>query len=202
MANPAFQSPPVSMPGGKAIARIVAVACLAGFTVDMLILGSPLGLNAQWRVGFLQQMSDRSIVLLFGAALLVYSSLEFRKLRRQLGLACLIVGVVFLLSSVLMIRDSLSLNERAAQQIDTQVAEVQKRIETAKADPSKAPQIKPEQLEQAAQEIQARSMMAKESAKQNFLKGAMVTVGNLLVSGLALIGLGRYGMRAQKAQPW
>jgi len=188
------------MPGGKAIARIVAIACLTGFLVDMLILGSPLGLTAQWRANFLQQMSERSIVLLFGSALLIYSSLELRKLRRQIGLACLVVGVVFLLSSVLVIRDSLSLNEQTSKAIDTQVSEVQKRIDAVKADASKAPQIKPEQLEQATQAIQAQSVTAKQGAQQNFLKAAMVTVGNLLVTGIALIGLGRYSMKLQKVQ--
>ncbi len=200
MTNTVFQSSSVSMPGGKAIARIVAIACLTGFLVDMLILGSPLGLTAQWRANFLQQMSERSIVLLFGSALLIYSSLELRKLRRQIGLACLVVGVVFLLSSVLVIRDSLSLNEQTSKAIDTQVSEVQKRIDAVKADASKAPQIKPEQLEQATQAIQAQSVTAKQGAQQNFLKAAMVTVGNLLVTGIALIGLGRYSMKLQKVQ--
>ncbi|NMF83056.1 hypothetical protein [Nodosilinea sp. P-1105] len=58
--------------GGQSIARIVDFTCLFGFLADMLALALPFGAGAAWRATLLQQMGDRSIVLLMGLALLVY----------------------------------------------------------------------------------------------------------------------------------
>ena len=58
--------------GGQAIARIVGFTCLFGFLADMIVLALPVGAGAAWRANLLQQMGDRSIVLLMGLALLVY----------------------------------------------------------------------------------------------------------------------------------
>ena len=56
--------------GGQAIARIVGFTCLFGFLVDMIALALPFGAGAAWRATLLQQMGDRSIVLLIGIGLL------------------------------------------------------------------------------------------------------------------------------------
>jgi len=96
-------------------------ACLAGFLVDMIVLTFPPALgNVEWRVGFLQQLGDRSIILLLGLALIMYSWIDIRPWRRKLALACLIIGVVFNLSSVLAIRDNLKVQEMAITNISTQ----------------------------------------------------------------------------------
>ena len=184
----------------KPLCRIVGIACLAGFVVDLLILALPPALgSAEWRTGFLQQVSDRSIILLFGAALTIYGSLETRAIRRQLGLACLAIGVIYLLSCVLVIRDGLTLNDLAAKNIATQAAQVQTQIQKAKDDPKAAPNLTPEQLQQAAQTIDTRATSLKQNAKTGILKTAIAIVGNLVVVGIALISLGRYSMRPRKS---
>ncbi|MBW4693567.1 MAG: HpsJ family protein [Lyngbya sp. HA4199-MV5] len=183
----------------KPLCRVVGLACVAGFVVDLLILALPPTLNsAEWRVGFLQQMSDRSIVLLFGAALLIYSNLDYRTWRKQLAMLCLVLGIVFQLSCLLVIKDSLSLNDIATRNINVQASQVQSQIETAKTDPKAAPNITPDQLEKASQLVTTRAGSLKNSAKTSILKTAGAIVGNLVVVGLALIGLGRYGMRPSK----
>jgi len=184
----------------KPLCRIVGIACLAGFVVDLLILALPPALgNPEWRTVFLQQMSDRSIILLFGAALTIYGSLEARALRKQLGFVCLSLGVIYLLSCVLVIRDGLMLNDLAAKNIATQAAQVQTQIQNAKNDPKAAPNVTPEQLQQAAQTIDTRAVSLKQNAKTGILKTAIAIVGNLVVIGIALISLGRYGMRPHKS---
>lgn len=184
----------------KPLCRIVGIACLAGFVVDLLILALPPALgNPEWRTGFLQQMSDRSIILLFGAALTIYGNLEARALRKQLGIVCLSIGVIYLLSCVLVIRDGLDLNDLAAKNIATQAAQVQTQIQTAKNDPKAAPNLTPEQLQQAAQTVDTRAVTLKQNAKTGILKTAIAIVGNLVVIGIALISLGRYGMRPHKS---
>lgn len=184
---------------GKALCRIVGIACLAGFIVDLLILALPPSLgSAEWRVGFLQQMSDRSIILLFGAALLTYGSLEARQFRKQLALISLILGVVFLLSCVSVIRDSLTLHSTAVKNINTQAAQIQNQIETAKGKPDPAAKITPEQLQQASKLVDTRVVSLKQGAQTSVFKTGSAIVGNLVVVGLALISLGRYGMRLRK----
>ncbi|XGV98183.1 MAG: HpsJ family protein [Leptolyngbya sp. BL-A-14] len=184
----------------RPLCRIVGIACLAGFVVDLLILVLPPALGSpEWRVGFLQQMSDRSIILLFGTALTLYGNLESRSWRKQLGMASLVLGVVFLLSCVLTIADSLTLNGMAEKNIATQAAQVQTQIQNAKDNPTAAPNITPEQLQQAAQTVNTRATSLKQTAKTGILKTAIAVVGNLIVIGFALISLGRYSMRPRKA---
>jgi len=183
----------------KPLCRIVGIACLVGFVVDILILALPPALgNPEWRTGFLQQMSDRSIVLLFGSALTIYGSLELRALRKQLGVACLAIGVIYLLSCVLVIRDGLKLNDLAVKNITDQAAQVQTQIETAKNDPTAAPNVTSEQLQQASQLVDTRAVTLKQNAKTGIMKTSISIVGNLVVIGIALISLGRYSMRPSK----
>ncbi len=185
---------------GRALCRIVGVACLAGFIVDMLILALPPSLgSAEWRTGFLQQMSDRSIILLFGAALTIYGGFENRAWRKQLGTVCLVLGVVFLLSCVLVVRDGLTLNDIATRNINTQAAQIQSQIQNAKPGQSNVPDLTPDKLAQASKIVTDRAGSLKENAKTGILKSAMGIVGNLVVVGLALISLGRYGMRSRKS---
>ena len=184
----------------KALCRIVGIACLAGFVVDLLILAVPLAVGSpEWRTGFLQQVSDRSIILLFGAALTLYGNLETRAVRKRLGTVCLAIGVIYLLSCILVIRDGLTLNDLAVKNITTQAAQVQTQIQTAKDDPKTAPNITPEQLQRAAQTVDTRAVTLKQNAKTGILKTAIAIVGNLVVVGIALISLGRYGMRSRKS---
>jgi hypothetical protein len=183
----------------KPLCRIVGIACLAGFIVDLLILALPPALgNAEWRSGFLQQVSDRSIILLFGAALTIYGSLEIRALRKQLGMVCLTIGVIYLLSCVLVIRDGLELSDLAAKNITNQATQAQTQIQNARNDPKTAPNVTPEQLQQAAQAIDARAVALKQNTKTGIIKTAIAIMGNLVVIGVALISLGRYGLHPRK----
>ncbi|MCY7391002.1 MAG: hypothetical protein LH647_05710, partial [Leptolyngbyaceae cyanobacterium CAN_BIN12] len=62
------------------LCQIVGLACLAGFMVDIFAITFPPNLgDLQWRIGFMQQISDRSIILLFGLALVMYGMVDFRR---------------------------------------------------------------------------------------------------------------------------
>jgi len=184
----------------KTFCRIVGIVCLIGFAINLIVLALPPNpMVLEWRVGFLQQVSDRSIILLFGAALTIHGSLETRALRKQLGTACLAIGVIYLLFCVLVIRDGLTLNDLAEKNIATQAAQVQTQIQNAKDNPKAAPNVTPDQLKQAAQMIDNKAVSLKQNAKTGILKTAIAIVGNLVVIGIALISLGRYGMRPSKS---
>jgi hypothetical protein len=134
-----------------------------------------------------------------GTALLLYSSLDYRAWRKQLAMLCLILGVVFQLSCILVIRDSFSLNDIAVKNINVQASQVQSQIESAKTNPKATPEITPEQLDKASQLVNTRAGSLKENAKTGILKTGVAIVGNLVVVGFALIGLGRYGLRPRKS---
>jgi hypothetical protein len=169
---------------------ILGLACLVGFAVDLLIAAFPYLLNsAEWRVGILQQASSRSVVLLLGVTTLLYRFLDTPVIRKRLSQFCLGLGVSFLLSTVLVVNDSIDLRAQALRVIDTQVSQAQ--LELAKNSPSLTTKATLEQVQQATQVLEER-------AKTKILKTAAATIGNLTVVGLALIAIGRYGMRIRR----
>lgn len=184
----------------KGLAQIVGFACLAGFLVDTFVLSFPPNLgNLQWRIGFMQQISDRSIILLFGLALVMYGTLDFRRWRRRLAMFCLILGAVFCLSTILVIRDGVAFQQEALKNISTQASQVQTQIERAQSNPGSVPNVTPEQLNQLSGALSNQVNTLKESAKTTTLRTGVSSVGNLVVVGLALIGLGQFGARPPKS---
>jgi hypothetical protein len=195
---PARKRPASSLSSpGQSLSLIVGLACIVGFVIDVLILSlPPEPLNIQWRINVLQQVGDRSIVLLLGLALTMYGLLDMRGLRRQFSLLCLAIGVMFALSGVLVLRDSLKFQNITLNNISSQEAQVRSQIETARANPQNlAPEITPEALQEASQVLTQRAEAARNTTKTGVIKVAASSVGNLIVTGLALIAIGRFGNR-------
>jgi predicted PurR-regulated permease PerM len=188
----------VAPSGARAVFQIVGIACLAGFVIDMLVLALPPNVgNPTWRVGLLQQMADRSIVLLLGTAFTIFS-LESRRWLRRISMLSLIVGVLFVLASLLVIRDSMTLQQQAVSNISTQASQAQTQIQNAQTNPPPNLKATPEQLQQLSKQINTQADSLKQTAKTTVLKTSVSSIGNLIVIGLGLIGLGRYGMRVRK----
>jgi len=57
----------------------------------------------------------------------------------------------------------------------------------------------PEKLQQASQTVTSQAESAKQNAQTGTLKTSFSGFGNLLVVGLALIGLGQYGIRPSRS---
>jgi ElaB/YqjD/DUF883 family membrane-anchored ribosome-binding protein len=183
---------------GRSLFRIVSFACIAGFVLDMLTIALPLNIGAlEWRVGLFQKLGDRSIILLIGAAFLMLGTLDMRGLRKQLSLACLGIGMVFLLFSVVAIRDGVVLQKETNTNITTQSAQAQEQIEKVKANPPPNFKGTPQQIEQASKQITAKAEAVQKNANTQILKTAISSVGNLAIVGISLIGIGRYGMRSK-----
>lgn len=175
---------------------IVGLACLAGFLVDVLTLSLPVDFgNIEWRMSLLRQLSDRSIILLFGLALMIYGTLDFRAWAKRLALLSLVLGVLFTLSSFLVIRDNIAFHKQALNAINVQAAQMQSQIQKAQEDAAIASNITPEQLSQATQQLTSRASELKSTTKIGLVKSGISSVGNLIIVGIALIGLGRYGAR-------
>ena len=182
---------------GKNICLIVGFTCLLGFLVDVLVLSTPPDpFGLQWRVNVLQQIGDRSIVLLFSAALLMYGFLDKRQIKRPLGYVCLALGVAFILSCVLVIRDSLILQKETLQNIANQEQYVQSQIDEARNGgvELEAP-LTAEQLQQASQQLTSQATTLKENARQGITKAGVASMGNLIAVGLGMLGLGRLGIK-------
>lgn len=183
--------------GAKQICLIVGLVCLVGFAVDMLAIAMPISpFDLPWRINFLQQMGDRSIILLFGSALLLYSQLGNRRLSRPVSLILLGIGVAFVLSSVLVIRDSLILRDQTLTNISTQAEQIQTQIEDSRGSVELPPEITPEQLEQASLQVNTQAEQLKQDARSGITKAGLASIGNLTVVGLGMIGLGRSGLGA------
>jgi hypothetical protein len=184
----------------KGLCRIVGLTCLAGFLLDMLTIALPPSAGAAWRVGVLQQMGDRSIVLLFGMALVIYSCWEHRPQRKQLAYVCLAIGVFFQICCLLVIRDSLILQERAVETIDIRAEEIQAEIDAGRNNPEVLGDLTLEQLEEIAQQLRIEADSLKQSTRSDITKVSIASIGNLVIVGLGLIGLGRAGMRSRKSK--
>jgi outer membrane murein-binding lipoprotein Lpp len=184
----------IDSPRAKKLCQIVGLACLIAFAVDFFVIVLPpnFGLS-QWRLGTLQQIGDRSIVILFGVALLMYGA-EQRKRLRSLALLCFTIGILFLLSCAVVAQDSLALQRQANERISAQVSQLNSRIQSIQANPEAAAKVTPGQLEQAAQRISAQAESVKQTANNSILKSGILSIGNLAVIGTALLVLGRYGL--------
>ena len=185
----------------KGLCRIVGVACVAGFIIDVLSLLFPPALgNIEWRIALLQQVGDRSIILLFGLALLMYGSLESRRLRKRLAIACLVLGVLFNLSCVLVIRDGLAFQETATNTISAQASTLQNQIQAVQPGSTQGKvKVTAEDIQKASQALTQQATTLKQNAKTGIVKTSLSSIGNLVIVGVALIGLGQYGTRPSKA---
>jgi predicted PurR-regulated permease PerM len=110
----------------------------------------------------------------------------------------LILGIIFILVCILVIRDSLTFQQQAMSNLNNRAAQVQSQLQQAQSNPKLAPNVTAEQLQQASQLLSNQLVTAKESAKTTVLRTGVSSVGNLIVIGLALIGLGQYGARPPK----
>lgn len=180
----------------KAVFIVVGIACIVGFALNVLTSAIPPNPMAlEWRVAFMQQVSGRGILLFLGMALVLYGSLEQRSLARVLALICLIGGIVFLLSGVLVIRDALTLQDQALGNIDSQLEELQSQIQTAEL----PPEITQKRLDEELVQIEAQASNFKQTARSTTTKSMVAILGSQIVVGLGFLSLGRFGIKGTRS---
>jgi len=184
----------------KSLCQIVGFACLAGFIVDLLVLAVPPNpMSVEWRVSVFQQMSDRSVILLFGIALTLYGSLDNLRVKQPISLASLLLGVFFSLCCVLVIHDGITLQQDAINTINKQATQVQTQIQQAQTNPPPNLKATPEQLQQASKQVKTQADTLTQTTRITAIKTTFASVGNLLAVGVGLISLGRYGSRVRRS---
>jgi len=181
---------------GRNICLIVGLACLLGFSVSMLVISMPPDLfSLEWRVNLCQQLGDRSILFLAGVALLLYGISAERELTRKLSRTCLIVGVIYIMSTIVVIHDGISLRDQTFRDLASQKRELQTSIKDSQSSGQLPPDISSREVQQAAETIDERAEVLRRDAGRDILKVAVASVGNLLAVGVGLVGLSRVGLR-------
>ncbi|MEL7355032.1 MAG: HpsJ family protein [Cyanobacteria bacterium J06560_6] len=182
--------------GTKNIARIIGLVCIIGFFFDMLILGLPPQNNAEWRVGFIQEFANRSIILLFGFGLFVFGSVGNN--RGQLNLVsrfCVVFSLVFFLLCIGSIVDSIRLSQQALGTISSQETQLQAQIDAAKNNPESLPEnVDLSDLDQFSQQLSQQANSIRSNTKRTVFKTGISNIGNLVIVGAGMFGLGRVGM--------
>jgi len=185
----------------KTFCRIVGIVCLIGFAINLLVLALPPNPMAlEWRVAFLQQVGNRSLILPIGAALTLYGYVESRRQLQQISLLSLLAGVLLTLLCLLAGRDVATLQQQSVLTINEQAAKIQTQIQQAKDNPASLPKNTTiDQLTQASQQISGRAETLRENTKLGGVRTGVASVGNLLIAGLGLVSIGRYGIRLRRS---
>lgn len=175
----------------RTICLIIGITSLAVFIWNIFALVLTANLQSvQWRVNFLEQTGNRSFALLFGFGLMLYSFLDNRILRKKVAFVSLMAGLMFQMSCILTIHDALALQEQAFTNIAQQSQQMKTKIQT-NSDGS----ISPQQAEQVTQQVTNQADELKQRAKSDITRAGIVSLGNLFIPGLGLLGLGWIGLK-------
>jgi predicted PurR-regulated permease PerM len=149
----------------------------------------------EYRIGFMQQVSGHSILLFLGIAMVVYGSLGQRALSRYLALACLMTGVLFLLSGVIVIRDGLVLQGQTLSNIESEATEIRSQMQTAQVNPNLPPDVTPQRIEEALGQLDAQAEALSQNARNSTTQAMMSVFSTQIVIGLGLLALGRTSIK-------
>ncbi|MBD2109850.1 hypothetical protein H6F49_23155 [Nodosilinea sp. FACHB-13] len=159
----------------------------------MTALTFPLEWGTAWRVGLLQQMGDRSIVLLIGVALLIYSAWENQSLRKMLGFLAMGLGTLFLLICMFVVRESFLLHSQAIDNIGNQVSQLQTQVEAGRSNPEVMANATEDDFANALRAIDTQAETLRQNAKTTITRSAIASTSNFAVVGIGLLSLGRLG---------
>jgi len=175
----------------RAICLIVGITSLAIFAWNILALALTADpRSVQWRVNFLEQIGSRSFALLFGFGLIMFYLTSHPTLNKRVGFVCLMTGIFFQMSCILIIHDTLTLQEQAIANIARQSQQVRTEIQE-NADGAE------QEAEQAIQQITVQEGELQQRAKSDITRAGIVSLGNLFIPGIGLLLLGRIGLKSK-----
>lgn len=186
----------------KNAARIIGLVCIIGFFFDMLVLALPPQGSIEWRVGLVQELANRSIILLFGLGLFIFGSSGRNRGRLRLASKLsMAVGVLFFLLCLLSIIDSVRLSQQSTTAINTQESQFQTQLEAARSNPAELPEnVDLVALDEVSQQLSQQANVLRNNAKRTVFKTGISNIGNLLIVGTGLLGIGRSGMRLSRSR--
>jgi hypothetical protein len=172
---------------------IIGLASIAGFLVDFTVAAlPPQPFAATWQIEIIRLAADRSLVWLIGLGLLAFTLRDNPALKRPFSLLCLLIGVVYLLLCIPAFQSTVSLRDNANLNISQQASQTLEQLQSFQAEPpEEGPAITPEQIESATQQVNLQAETLRRSARQRLYKSLAITMGNLVVAGIAVIALSR-----------
>lgn len=174
---------------------VVGLVCIVLFVANLLATAMPPAPMAlEWRIGFMQQVSGRSILLFLGIAMVVYGS-QGQRISRIFALACLVVGLLFLLSGMVVIRDGLVLKSQTLNSIESNATEIRSQLQTAQSNPDLPPDVTPERIDEALSQLETQVAALAQNADNAATKVMMSVLSTHVVVGVGLLALGRFGIR-------
>ncbi|MBD2109846.1 hypothetical protein [Nodosilinea sp. FACHB-13] len=183
-------------PSASTIFLIIGLACIGGFVMNLMAIAIPPDpMSLEWRVGFMQQVSGRGILFFLGLAMSVYGSLNRPSLSRFLALICLVIGILFVLSGVIVIRDGLVLQNQAVRNIESEATEIRSQLLTAQDNPNLPAEVTPERIETALVQVETQAQALLENARGQTTKSMMSMLSTQVVIGIGLLALGRFGLK-------
>jgi low affinity Fe/Cu permease len=200
----------VSLPANKAgagsaiglttqtIFQIIGWTCLAGFVIDMLVVALPPSLSLEWRIAMLEQLANRAVVLTLGTGLVISSS--SRRWLKWVSQTALLVGVALLLSCLLVVYNSTTLQNQTVTNINAQATQLQSQIQQMQQNPPKDLKINMEELQKAAKQVDAQANNLKQGTQTRVIKAGISGAGNLLVAGIGMVSLGRFGLFLRRSR--
>jgi hypothetical protein len=172
---------------------IMGLVSISGFLIDIAVVALPLQLfDAAWNLDVVRAIADRSIVLLFGLALLAWALQNNLYLRKLFSRFCLLLGIIILLLCILLFQSVLSLREDAQASIVQQKSQALEQVRSAQDNPSaEAPLLTTEQMTSAIQQINQQADTLQRNALNSLYRNLFLAAGNLVVVSLGAIALSR-----------
>ncbi|WOD37911.1 hypothetical protein [Nodosilinea sp. E11] len=181
---------------------IASLICIVGFSLDMLSISLGLALDSiEWRMGFVQQLGERCIILLFGAALLCHSLQTTPARLKQIGWLCCVLGLWISLSSLFYLQDSFRFKSLALENLVNQQQNLTQEIQQFSPQPTEAlgAIMDPVRKEQAVKLLEERTQELSAIAKIRIRKTVARTFFSLLLTGMGLGALGQVSARSVRS---
>lgn len=178
---------------------LTGIICVVGFGLDMLAISlSPALSSIEWRMGFMQQLGERCIILLFGGALLCYSLQTMPIRLKPIALMCCGLGLCISLSSVFYLQDSFRFRSLAIENLATQRQTLEQQIQQFTPEPASEFTVGPAQKEEAIELLREKTQTLSLRAKTSIQKTVTRTFCSLLLVGAGLIILGQMTLRSKR----
>lgn len=175
------------------LAFITGLICIVGFGLDTIAISlGPKISSIEWRMGYMQQLGEYSIILLFGLALLGFSLQTNPKRLKGIAWFCCGAGLCFSLSSFLYLQDSLQFSSLAIENLSIQQQKLEQKIQQFIPQPGSFPEsvVDPAKKEQALELLQERTVSLQSNAKIRIQKTMVRTFSSLSPVGSGLVSLG------------
>ena len=183
------------------LALITSIICIVGFGLDMVALSlRPTVSSIEWRMGFMQQLGERCIILLFGATLLCYGLQTMSTGLKRIAWVCCGLGLCLSLSGFFYLQDSVRFRALAIENLTTQRQNFEQQIQQFSPEDAALSElvVDPAQKEQALNLLRERTQTLKSRASVRIQKTVTRTFCSLLLTGIGLVALGQITLRPKR----